>query len=288
MSDNTEIYGTSNIDETKGSASDILAKKKKERELKKIKPVSCPFCGRSGLRGIRSLSKHLHVEHDNKSDIEIQKSLVNTIYGNANVKKWLNILADKNNTTEDKKDIPSPVVKLFTLLKKKNLIKLIRKTEKQSSEQRKKLDRLPPLNPMTINAVINKLQLVEENFPIGIYIKHSNNISFLKDVMHYEGIDFSDKNTKGINIVLTKKIDTEKPIGDQLLLSKQLLQFLERPEIDSTELIYIDSSKEGGAKLVKIDDVKNGLIFTFDIDKKYYRELIRNRVRELRKHKKIK
>ena len=106
--------------------------------------------------------------------------------------------------------------------------------------------------------------------------------------MHYEGINFNKENTKGINSVLTKKIDLSKPFDKQILLSGKLLKFLNRPEVDSSEYIYIDSRNEGGSKLVKIKEVENGIIFEFEFDKEYYRKLIRNRVRELRKHKKIK
>lgn len=268
--------------------SDVLAKNRKEREKKKIKPVSCPICGKSGLRGIRSLSKHLHVEHANKTELTIQKTLVNTVFGYNNVKNWLNILSDMNIAPENKVNIPAPVKKLFNLLREKDLIKIKQKTVAKKAVSTAKLDDVKGLNPMSVNAVVAKLELLPKNLPIGVYIVQANTVSFLKDVLHYEGLNFNKDNTKGINVVLTKKINLNKPFDDQILLSGKLLKFLNRPEVDSSENIYIDSRSEGGSKLVKIKEVENGIIFEFEFDKAYYRELIRNRVRDLRKHKKIK
>lgn len=267
---------------------DVLDKSRKEREKKKIKPVSCPICGHPNLKGIRSLSKHLHAEHENKSDLALQKALVNTIFGYNTVKKWLDILADKNIPTDKKTDIPSPVKKLFNILKAKDMIDIKAKHDKQPTISDVKHDNEAGLNPMSVSKVISKLELIDKNIPIGIYIKKYNSISFLKDVLHYEGINYNKDNTKGINIVLTKKIDLNKDLNKQILLSKKLLEFLKRDEIDNSELIYIDSRNEGGSKLVKIREVQEGIIFEFEFDKAYYRELIRKRVRELRKHKKIK
>jgi hypothetical protein len=275
-------------EKTKQDFKDVLEKNRKEREKKKIKPVSCPICGKHGLKGIRSLSKHLHVEHENKSELAIQKALVNTIFGQNNVKNWLKILANKNISPEKKIEIPAPVKKLFNILKSKDLIDIIDKVKSASVKNIKKLDDVSGLNPLNVNSVISKLELLPKDLPIGVHIKQAGSISFLKDVLHYEGINFNKENTKGINSVLTKKIDLSKPLDKQILLSGKLLKFLNRPEVDSSEYIYIDSRNEGGSKLVKIKEVENGIIFEFEFDKEYYRKLIRNRVRELRKHKKIK
>lgn len=260
---------------------DVLAKQRKEREKAKEKVMKCPFCQRNDLKGIRSLSQHIHTQHDAKDKLTQQRGLVISAFGSGLVKRWLTMMTAKTATKDDLKNvIPSAVKKYYYMLKKADkLPKVIDVSKKTKNNGKaafvgKKEKEIKALHQMNVDEILGTLVIYDQDLPVGVDIVDLNSFRFIADMIHNETLDSTEMSFNDINLKLKKKIKPSR-IGKDCLTVGMVVKFLSRKEIDGGEHLYINT-REGGAKLVKIRKSYNGnaVVFEFKYDEKYYQDKI--------------